>query len=415
VAHVDGKAVFVAGALPGEEVELVYTAVRRDYAEARLNRIVSASPHRVEPLCPWSATCGGCCLQHLALPQQTRLKQELLLGQLRRLGGVEAETLLPPLTGAPWGYRRKARLGVKFVSKKGRVLVGFREKASNLVAAIDACAVLHPSVGQRLGELSGVLGSLSIKDRVPQVEVAVGDERPALVVRMLAEPSAEDLDRLKRFGAEFDFAIYIQRGGPESLRLLHPDQAVRLDYRLPAHRLQFEFAPTEFTQINADVNRAMVDRVLDLLQLRPEHEVLDLYCGLGNFTLPIARLARHVIGVEGDQGLVERARGNAQANGIANVAFHVGNLLQVQDGARWVERRFDRVLLDPPRAGAQDVLRYVPRWRAERIVYVSCNPATLARDAGILVREFAYRLVAAGIIDMFPHTAHVESVAVFER
>lgn len=415
VAHVDGKAVFIEGALPGEEVVFTYTALRRDYAEGRVEQIVTASPDRAEPRCSRYAVCGGCRLQHLTLGKQIAAKQDQLLEQLRRIGKVEPESVLVPLTGEVWGYRRKARLGVKYVAKKGKVLVGFREKASNLLAEIDACPVLHPSVGERIADIARLIEGLSLRDRIPQIEVAVGDETTALVFRALADPSEQDLARLCAFGAEFGLSILLQRQGPDSVAPLYPANAAVLSYSLPAQGLSFEFTPGDFTQVNLDINRRMVGRVLELLELAAEHQVLDLFCGLGNFTLPIAQRARQVIGIEGDRGLVEKARRNAERNGIGSAEFHVADLFQTHDGMPWIDRRFDRVLLDPSRAGAQEALRYVPRWQAPRIVYVSCNPATLARDAGALVHEYGYRLAAAGVMDMFPHTAHVESVAVFSR
>ncbi len=415
VAHVDGVAVFVEGALPGERVEFRYMTIRRDYAEGVTQRILNASPDRVEPRCASYSICGGCRVQHLAVDRQISLKQEQLFEQLRRIGKVEPETVLPALTGPAWGYRRKARLGVKYVAKKGKVLVGFREKGSSLLADIDTCAVLHPSVGERIRDLAGLIEGLSVRDRVPQIEVAIGEDSTVLVFRLLAEPSLEERDRLKAFGDRFGFLIRLQRHGPESIVPLAPNDSGTLSYQLPEFGLRYEFAACDFTQVNQDINRVMVHRAVELLQLESEHEVLDLFCGLGNFTLPIALRARHVIGLEGDPGLIAKARHNATLNQIGNAEFHAADLFAAHDGAPWIDRRFDRVLLDPSRAGAQEVLRYVPRWQAARIVYVSCNPATLARDAGILVHEYRYRLVAAGVMDMFPHTAHVESIAVFVR
>lgn len=416
VAHLDGKAVFIEGALPGEQVEFRYTAIRRDYAEGQVSRILAASAQRVEPQCTRYAVCGGCRLQHLALDQQITLKQALLLEQLRRIGKAEPESVLPPLTGEAWGYRRKARLGVKYVAKKGKVLVGFREKSSSLLAEIESCPVLHPSVGDRIVDIARLIEGLSIRERLPQIEVAVGDDATVLVFRLLADPSAGDLERLKDFGAAFGFSIRLQRHGPDSVTPIDPERAAAtLSYSLPERGLRFGFAPGDFTQVNQDINRRMVGHALDLLEVDAGHEVLDLFCGLGNFTLPIAQQARHVIGLEGDKALIDKARHNAAVNGIGNAEFHVADLLQRHDGAPWIDRRFDRVLLDPSRAGAQEVLRYVPHWQAPRIVYISCNPATLARDTSVLVHQHRYRLTTAGVMDMFPHTAHVESVAVFVR
>jgi 23S rRNA (uracil1939-C5)-methyltransferase len=415
VARVEGRAVFIAGALPGEDVSFVYTEVHRDYAEGKVETVLEPAPERVEPRCPHYGACGGCGLQHLADAAQIEEKQKLLVEQLHRTGKIEDVPLWPPLTGPLWGYRRKARLSVKNVPKKGRVLVGFRERSGPYVAEIETCLVLHPAVGERLRDLSELIGTLSIKDRVPQIEISMGDERAALVFRVLADPSADDLEQFKDFGARFGFDIGLQRHGPDSITPLYPENPPLLSYALPNQGVEFHFKPTEFTQVNGDINRKMVDRVLEVLRPEAGDTVLDLFCGLGNFTLALAKQAGFVVGVEGGKELVERAAYNAAANGLENTEFHVADLSQPQDGAPWAGRRYDKVLLDPSRAGAEEVLAYVPKWGASRIVYVSCNPSTLARDAGILVHRHGYRLIRAGVMDMFPQTAHVESIALFEK
>ncbi|MFO1419292.1 MAG: 23S rRNA (uracil(1939)-C(5))-methyltransferase RlmD [Methylotetracoccus sp.] len=414
IARVDGKVVFVDGALPGEEIVLVYTALRRDYSEARLERIITPSPDRVEPRCSAYHACGGCRLQHLDQAAQLALKQNELLEQMRRIGKVEPETILDPLAAQAFAYRRKARLGVKYVAKKGKVLVGFREKASSLITEVESCPVLHPAVGERIAALAELVESLDTRDRVPQIEVAIGDEDVVLVFRFLAEPTREDLLRLDEFGRLHRIAICLQREGPDSVRTLDGRPPPLLHYSLPDQDLRLAFAPGEFTQVNLQINRLLIGRVIELLDLAPEHAALDLFCGLGNFSLPIAQRASHVLGVEGDDALVSRARDNAAANGIANAEFLRADLFASQHGATTIDRPFDRVLLDPPRSGALEVLALAPRWGAPRIVYVSCNPATLARDAGFLV-QLGYRLDSAGVLDMFPQTAHVESLAVFTR
>jgi 23S rRNA (uracil1939-C5)-methyltransferase len=415
VARVDGKAVFIDGALPGEEVDFVYTDTHRDYAEGKVETVLRASPGRVEPRCPSFGVCGGCSLQHLADTMQIEEKEKLLVDQFRRIGKIEDIPLFPPLTGPHWGYRHKARLGVKNVHKKGRVLVGFRERSSPYVADLAFCPVLHPKLGERLRDLSALIAALSIKDRLPQIEAAVGDERAALVFRVLDDPTNEDLQRLKAFAADFGFDVYLQRHGPESVAPLYPEDPPLLSYALPNQGIRFRFRATEFTQVNMEINRRMVDRVLETLQPEPNDAVLDLFCGLGNFTLPLARRAKLVVGVEGGREAVERARQNAEENGLDNLEFHVADLTQPAEGLPWADRRYDKILLDPSRAGAAEILERIPHWRATRIVYVSCNPSTLARDAGILVHRHGYRLVRAGVMDMFPHTAHVESIALFER
>jgi 23S rRNA (uracil1939-C5)-methyltransferase len=338
-----------------------------------------------------------------------------LVDQFRRIGKIDDVPLWPPLTGPHWGYRHKARLGVKYVPKKGRVLVGFRERSSPFIADLEFCPVLHPKVGECLRELSELIGSLSIKDKLPQIEVAVGDERTALVFRILENASTDDLERLKAFGMRFDFDIYVQRHGPDSVVPLHPENPPMLNYSLLNQGIEFRFKPTDFTQVNVDINRKMVDRVMEVLDPAPHDAVLDLFCGIGNFTLPIAKRADRVVGVEGSRESVERARQNAEVNGLDNVQFHVADLSQALNDVDWANRRYDKILLDPSRAGAEEVLSCVPRWGASRIVYVSCNPSTFARDAGILVHQHGYRLIRAGVMDMFPQTAHVESIALFEK
>lgn len=413
VARVEGKTVFVDGALPGEEVEFAWVSRRRSFDEARTLRVLEATADRVEPRCPHFGVCGGCALQHLAPEAQVRFKQGVLLDNLQRLGGLTPDTVLPPLTGAPWGYRRKARLAVRYVRRKGRVLVGFRERHSPFVADMHVCPVLHPAVGERLDDLSRLVGGLELRARIAQIEVAVSEGDAALVFRNLDDAPEGDRLALAEFGRQHGLAIYLQPGGPETVAPLWPP-APRLFYRLPRFELELGFLPTDFTQVNFGVNRAMVERAVTLMELDGGERVLDLFCGIGNFSLPLARQAAAVTGVEGDRGLVERARDNAARAGLENVRFEVADLAAPErppgDGGA-----FDRVLLDPPRSGALEALPMVAATGARRIVYVACHPGTLARDAGELVRSHGYRLLAAGIMDMFPHTAHVESIAVFER
>jgi 23S rRNA (uracil1939-C5)-methyltransferase len=415
VAHVGGKAVFIDGALPGERVTFRYTRIRRDFAEGRVEQVLHASPERVAPRCAHFGVCGGCSLQHLAEASQIGEKQRLLMEQFRRLGKVEPEELYPPLTGPLWGYRHKTRLGVKWVPAKDRVLVGFREKSSAFIADMPGCPVLHPKIGERLDDLAGMIATLSVRDRIPQIEAAVGEDRGALVFRVMSPPSTHDVSSLKRFGERHGFDIHLQPGGPDSIHPLHPENPPLLSYHLAGAGISFRFKPTDFTQVNLAINRAMVDRVLTVLDPQPEDRVLDLYCGIGNFTLPLARRAARVVGVEGSASAVERARANAIENGLDNVEFHVADLTQSQEHVPWAMSAYDKVLLDPSRAGALEILAHAPRWRTARIVYVSCNPSTLARDAGVLVHQHGYRLVRAGVMDMFPHTAHVESIALFEQ
>jgi 23S rRNA (uracil1939-C5)-methyltransferase len=414
VARVDGKTVFVDGALPGEEVSFLYTRRARNHDEGRGSALHSVSVHRVEPKCAAFAICGGCSLQHLAPEQQILAKQQSLLDNLQRIDKVQPERVLDALTGPVWGYRNKARLGVKYVRKKGRVLVGFREKRAPYLADIARCEVLHAAVGPRLGELAELIQGMEARERIAQIEVAVGDDSAALVFRNLDPLSAADTETLVDYARHTGLHVYLQPAGPDSIELLWPGRS-ELCYRLADYDLTLRFLPTDFTQVNPAINPPMIRQALQLLELDPQHRVLDLFCGLGNFTLPMARHAAHVVGVEGEAALVQRARDNAAANGINNVDYHVVDLAGEVLRQPWMQGRYDRILLDPPRSGAADIVAQVGKLGAARIVYVACHPASLARDAGILVHELGYRLAAAGVMDMFPHTAHVESMAVFER
>ncbi len=414
VAHVDGKAVFIDGALPGEELSFLYTARARRHDEGKLCELFEASEQRVEPACAHADICGGCSLQHQAPEAQILAKQQTLVDNLERIGKVAAQRILEPLTGPVWGYRNKARLGVKHVRKKGRVLVGFREKRKPFLADIRRCEVLHPSVGERLDELAQMIQDMDARERIAQIEVAVGEEATALVFRNLDPLSARDTETLTEYARRTGLHLWLQPGGPDTVTPLWPGDP-ELYYRLHDHDIDMRFLPTDFTQVNADINRAMIRQALELLDLRDDSRVLDLFCGLGNFTLPVARRAAWVTGVEGDAGLVRRARDNAVRNGIDNVEYHAVDLTQDPRGQAWMQQSYDRILLDPPRSGAQEMMPHIAALGARRIVYVSCHPGSLARDAGLLVNEHGYRLVAAGVMDMFPHTAHVESMALFEK
>lgn len=414
VARVEEKTVFIDGALPGEEVTFVYKKRTRNFDNGVLHAVISASPDRVEPHCAHYGLCGGCSLQHLSPEDQIRMKQQVLLDNFKHLGKVEPEEVLEPLTGPHRGYRRKARLGVKYVEKKEKVLVGFREKGTPYLAELSRCEVLHPSVGERLEEIAELIAGMEAYNRIAQIEVAVDDTQTAMVFRNLDDLSDSDTNRLIEYARANDLRVFLQPKGPDSVTPLWPD-AVTLSYALLPHGVDFQFRPTDFTQVNTDINRKMVDRALALLDLQDSDRILDLFCGLGNFTLPIARRVREVVGVEGAPELVERARENAERNGIDNVAFHTADLSADLEQAPWWKGGFDKVLLDPPRSGARETLEHIAALKVPRIVYVSCNPATLARDAGILVNEFGYRLEKAGVMDMFPHTGHVESIALFTK
>ncbi len=415
VTHIEGKAVFVHGALPGEAVRFTYTRKSRRFDEGQVVEVVSASPERVEPACPHFGVCGGCSLQHQEARAQLRHKEQVLIDALERIGKVQPAERLPPLALEDhWGYRRKARIGVKYVARKGKVLVGFRERGSSFIADLEGCRVLHPKVGELITPLSELIGGLSIRDRVPQIEMAMGDECCVLIFRLLEPPSEDDLGRLSGFGERHDIHVYLQEGGPDTVRPLS-GAAADLTYALPEFGVEFHFLPTDFTQVNSGINRLMVQRAVEMLAPEPSDRVLELFCGLGNFTLPLAQCAAEVVAVEGDAGLIARARENARRNGIENATFHVANLFEPLTHQPWLRQTFDKALLDPPRTGAIEVLEHLPRLGVRQILYVSCYPGTLARDAGELVNRHGYRLRAAGVMDMFPHTAHVESIALFER
>jgi 23S rRNA (uracil1939-C5)-methyltransferase len=414
VARLDGKAVFVTDALPGERVVLRRVRRHRNFDEAVLEAVLRPSQDRVEPSCPHYGTCGGCALQHLAPAAQLAFKQGQLLENLARLGGVEPARVLEPLVGPVWGYRRRARLGIKHVPRKGRVLVGFRERSAPYVADLHECRVLMPPLDTLMDPLAELVSELSIATRVPQAEVAVAENACAMVLRVLDPPTEADLERMREFERERGVRLYLQPGGPATVAPLTPGQDA-LCYSLPAFGITLEFEPTDFIQVNAALNEAMVSRAVDLLDPQPGERVLDLFCGLGNFSLPLASRAGEVVGVEGDAGLVSRAVRNAARQGIGNVTYLATDLGVPAAGAPWATRCYDRVLLDPPRAGAREVLPVVDSCGARRVVYISCHPGSLARDAGILVQDHGFRLVAAGVMDMFPHTTHVEAMAVFER
>lgn len=416
IVHLDGKVVFVDGALPGETVEYASFRKKPRYEQAWLVKALAPVPERVEPRCPHFGICGGCVMQHLDVAAQVAVKQRILEDSLWHIGRVRPAEILPPIHGLAWGYRRKARLGVRKVPKKGGVLIGFREKRSSYIADLKSCAVLHPAASKLLLPLRSLIDGLSISERLPQVEIAVGDDCVALSLRILEPLTDEDKNRLRAFADLHGIVFYLQPGGPDSLFRFHP-AVPELAYTLPEFSLSMNFSPVDFTQVNHEVNRVLIRRTLELLALQPDERVADLFCGLGNFTLPIARRGARVIGVEGNATLVSRAKACAEANGLTeHTRFMAANLFQC--GTEFFSGLLEnpqKILIDPPREGALEVVKALPEAgeRPCRIVYVSCNPATLARDAAILVQQKGYRLAAAGIVNMFPHTAHVESVALF--
>jgi len=414
VTHLDGKTVFIDNALPGETVQFQYTARHGKFDEGLAIRIEQPSADRVEPRCPHATICGGCSSQHMASDAQIRDKERVLFEQLAHFGNVTVSERMPALTSEVWGYRRKARLGVKYVPKKGGALVGFREKRSSFLAAINECHVLHPKVATLIPVLKELISQLDCRSALPQIEVAVGDERAALTLRHLSPLSESDQAALLAFAQTYDIDLYLQPAGPDSVNKIWPaDRNDRLSYRLPDFGVELRFHPMDFTQVNAGINRRMVKLAIDLIDVQPHERVLDLFCGLGNFTLPLATKAREVVGVEGEAAMVKRGDENARHNGLTNVSFFAADLAKDLPAQPWVKEGFDKILIDPPRSGALEVVRELARFKAKRVVYVSCNPATLARDAGELTK-LGYKLSKAGVMDMFPHTTHVESIAVFD-
>jgi len=412
----------VDGALAGESIEFLRAKREGPIDVARVREVFEPAPDRVDARCPHYGVCGGCSLMHMDPDAQIAFKQQVLLRDFEA-AGVEPQELLAPLVGPRWRYRRRARLGAKLVPGKGKVVVGFREKDSRFIADLGTCEVLAgpregplaDDPGRLIPALSALIGRLSVAAKLPQVEVSVGDRSLALVMRVLEPPTEDDLDLLRAFEREHELAIFLQPGGLDTVAPLDPERDPLLHYAIPSAELELGFRPTDFVQVNAALNREMVRRAVELLELEPDHRVLDLFCGLGNFSLALARKAGFVVGIEGDDALVERAQANAAANGLSNTAFERRDLYAEGATLDYPHGPFDRVVIDPPRSGAAGVVEHFEAIAAPRVVYVACSPQTLARDAATLCERHGYVLRAAGVIDMFPHTAHVESIAVFER
>jgi 23S rRNA (uracil1939-C5)-methyltransferase len=426
VAHrADGKVVFIEGALPGERVQVQVSRKKNNWEQGQMTALARESPQRVRPGCPHfglhAGACGGCKMQHLHPAAQVAVKQRVLEDNLWHLAKVKAQTILPPIQGPAWGYRDRARLSVRYVAKKGTALIGFHERKSRYIADMQVCPVLPPKVSGMLMPLRELLSGMDQRERLPQVELAAGEGVIALVLRHLEPLSAADAQRLRDFGQRHGVQWWLQPKGPETVHLLDEGGTV-LAYSLPEFGITMPFKPTDFTQVNPHINRVLVDRALRLLAPQDDERVIDWFCGLGNFTLPLATRAREVLGVEGSEVLVARARENARGNGLAaKTAFEARNLFEITPDDLRAAGAAARWLVDPPREGAFALAKAVADLHAaggwvppRRIVYVSCNPATLARDAGLLVHQAGYRLSQAGVVNMFPHTAHVESMAVFD-
>ena len=416
IARRDGKVIFVEGALPGEHVEIETYRKKASFEVAAATTIRNPSASRTTPGCTFFGLCGGCSLQHMDARTQVAAKQRVLEDSLRHIGKVTPEQILPAIYGPAWGYRHRARLTSRYVFKKGGALVGFHEKRSSYVADMRSCEVLPRRISALLMPLRELVGSLSIRARMPQIELAVADNADVLVLRVLDPLTAEDEDRLRTFADAHRVVFYLQPKGPDTAQVFHPPDTGELYYTLPEFDVRITFQPTDFTQVNHSVNQVLVRRALNLLSPQAGERIADLFCGLGNFTLPIARSGAQVTGIEGSAGLIRRAQQNAQFNGLAgNTRFLAMDLFKI-DAAQWAALgTFDKLLIDPPRDGAMELVKLIGADGPRRIVYVSCSPATLARDAEVLVAVHGYRLRAAGIVNMFPHTAHVESMALFER
>ena len=412
VARLDGRVTFIADALPGETVEFKYLSQRRDQAEGQVMAVLVASPDRVTPPCAHFGLCGGCALQHLAPAKQIEWKQHELMQTLARIGKVTPREVAAALTADDLGYRRRARVGVKFVEKKGGTLVGFRERGCSFLAQLDSCKVLDPRVGAKLTVIARMIDTLSIRALIPQIEMAAADH-VVLVLRVLQPPTDSDRTTLAAFAEEHGFEILLQPGG---LNTIEPLQGGRwpLHYSPDGSAAQLAFEPADFIQVNGPLSQAMVRQSIDWLAPKPGDSVLELFAGLGNFTVPLAKTGATVTAVEGDKGLVARGDANCKANGVGEVSWHVADLFKPDPQAPYLQAQFDLALIDPPRAGAMEIMPLLIAKKPKRILYVSCHPATLARDAALLV-EGGYVLAKAGAMDMFPHTSHVESMALFVR
>jgi len=414
IARINGKTTFIDGALTGETVSFRYTNQKKRFDEGRTIELLAQSAERVEPKCQHFGSCGGCSLMHMAAETQLSLKQNTLQNHLTHFGGLEPESWLEPLTGPLLGYRRKARLGVRYVAKKNQLVLGFRKKGSSQLTDISLCQVLDPRIGLRIAELKQFLSGLDAKSCISHIQVALDDEHCALVFRHLDVVSEADKQALIGFGQQHDIWIYLQPGSVDTAYVVWPE-AAQLSYQ-PEPGLNLQFAPDDFTQVNAEINKSMIQRALTLLDVQAGDRVLDLFCGLGNFTLPLAKRVTEVVGVEGDAALVQHGKDNAALNKINNAVFEQADLTQTAlKDYPWAAKGFNKILLDPPRTGAFEVLHQLADLGAERLLYVSCDPATLARDAGELVNKHGYKLLSTGVMDMFPHTTHVESIALFVK
>ncbi|MBF0265393.1 MAG: 23S rRNA (uracil(1939)-C(5))-methyltransferase RlmD [Gammaproteobacteria bacterium] len=433
IAYHEDKTIFVSDALSGEVATIKFTDKRKGVYFAELIELIDSSPDRVKAPCQFYHMCGGCSLQHLDVDKQIQLKQDLFLQTMKHIGKVEVKELIEPIIGNRLAYRTKTRLGVRYVNKKNKLLIGFREKHSNFLCDMNSCEVLHPSIGKRLESFAELISSLTCRTKIPQIEVAIGEESWAVIIRHLEPLINKDLQCLINFSRLKGFHLLLQPGGPDSIHYVYPHQLplnevfssslkkeLALSYFLPEFNIKNMFLPTDFTQINRVINRQMVHLALSLLDLDSKDRLLDLFCGMGNFSLPLARQAVSVTGVEGNNDLVIRARLNAEENQCENVNFYCADLFKISGNddfrnQKWAKNSYDKILIDPARSGAMEIVQNIELFHAKVILYVSCNPSTLARDTEILIRDKDYQLIKAGVMDMFPHTAHVESIALFHH
>jgi 23S rRNA (uracil1939-C5)-methyltransferase len=413
IAHINGKTVFVFGALIGEEVKIQIRKSNKKYDEAITLEVLRASDARIEPKCAAFRVCGGCSLQHMSSDDQVAFKQQSLIDTMQH-AGITIGSVMPALRSHPWGYRKKARLGVKFVRKKGRLLVGFRERSAPFLADMVQCEVLIPEVGEHLQELCALIDGLDAKETIPQIEVAADNDQIVLVFRHLEDLTGHDYEALTLFAKSTGFWLQLQSAGPDSVVNLYPEHQHLSFVPLKDENIKIGFSPVDFIQVNTEINQQMVSQALHHLDLKPTDRVLDLFCGLGNFTLPMARRCAQVVGIEGDEPMVGRAKQSAIDNGIGNTEYFATDLTKPELDASWMREKFNKILIDPPRSGAMEIAEIINRFKAQKIVYISCQPSSLVRDSKIICSH-GYKLEHLGIMDMFPQTAHVESMAVFTK
>jgi len=419
IARIDGKVWFINGALPGEKVMIKHTGGNKNFEEGVAQEVLLASDERVDAKCKFYDVCNGCTMMHLAPEKQIEFKQNTLKQNLIKMAKLEPDSWLPALTDSAWHYRRRARLSVRWVIAKDKVLVGFREKNGRYVADMDYCEILQKPLDELLIPLAQMIEQLKIRQHIAQIEASIADEDVALIVRHLKPIGLDDEQILLNFAKDHDVRIYSQSKGPKTIvEMQYADsknQAKPLYFDMPKYNVRMEFLPSDFIQVNAKMNDKMIDQAMKLLDIDKNDVVLDLFCGLGNFTLPLATKVKAVVGIEGEQSLVDRAQHNAQLNRLNNVAFHVADLRKNHENSDWFKQEYNKVLIDPPRSGAWEVLPLIAQTKANTLLYVSCHPASLARDTDRLVNQLGFKLVKAGVMDMFPHTSHVESIALFTR